>query len=736
MQQATQHSLVASLLGTLPAGSDGSPNSSGDGLEHKPSSLGRGAAARGRVDVDKAAAPNGANGTGSSAQDEHEPAQPVALSPVDVREMLSHCDDATMSWSLQFWVTIADPLTHHVFFACPASGQCSWEPPVGAFVVPRSPDGEWWELADPSRNNQSYYYIVAVDAPDDDSTPGSHDHNMERDASREFLAEGSTPLQQPPPPSQHLSPVASGSSPARSQEERAGWWDRRKSRKARPRIMDIGPVVGHTENSILPSPPRSPIPIDDGSVNLTFQPASPTQAAYDTHTSFSTDMFADRYFATKRSGVLRTRLPLERIMEWQRNPISSPLLVLSKSSVQDAITTFKVIQHVMGERDRPVDAARAPHGSPSLSLRSKGAEADTSETKMVILEEIRWMLQLGVGRTEMRDEIYCQLIKQLTRNPDQDATVLGFQLFCVFVHAFGPSKSFEPFVQSFLVRNVERTDYGIGIMSKFCLARLDSWLKNGGRGRVLTVAEIEHASDAAFYPSVYGQTLETIMQRQEGAYPELRIPIILPFLADGILALGGTEAEGIFRVPGDQDAIADLKARIDRGHYQLGGIDDPHVTGSLFKMWLRELDEPLVPTKQYNAALEASKDVDNTIIFLKKLPDHNRRVLLFVISFMQLFLDPAVVAITKMTPSNLALVLAPNILRTTSEELSTVYNNTSFECRFVLNLLLHLDPPSVDPEYVPTHGAGERSSLDESDQEEDEFHESHDDDVLEAERAE
>jgi hypothetical protein len=30
-------------------------------------------------------------------------------SPVDVREMLSHCDDATMSWSLQFWVTIRTP---------------------------------------------------------------------------------------------------------------------------------------------------------------------------------------------------------------------------------------------------------------------------------------------------------------------------------------------------------------------------------------------------------------------------------------------------------------------------------------------------------------------------------------------------------------------------------------------------------------------------------------------------
>ena len=159
--------------------------------------------------------------------------------------------------------------------------------------------------------------------------------------------------------------------------------------------------------------------------------------------------------------------------------------------------------------------------------------------------------------------------------------------------------------------------------------------------------------DAAFYPSVYGQTLETIMQRQEGAYPELRIPIILPFLADGILALGGTESEGIFRVPGDNDVISHLKTRIDRGQYQLDNVDDPHVVASLFKLWLRELEEPLIPSNLYNAALQASKSVDLTILFIKKLPDHNRRVLLFVISFMQLFLDPEVVAVTKMTPQNL-----------------------------------------------------------------------------------
>lgn len=178
-------------------------------------------------------------------------------------------------------------------------------------------------------------------------------------------------------------------------------------------------------------------------------------------------------------------------------------------------------------------------------------------------------------------------------------------------------------------------------------------MQKGGRGRVLSTAEIEHASDAAFYPSVYRQTLETIMQRQEGAYPELRIPIILPFLADGILALGGTESEGIFRVPGDNDVITHLKARIDHGQYQLHGIDDPHVVASLFKLWLRELEEPIIPTNMYDAALAAAKDRDLTLIFIKKLPDHNRRVLLFVVSFLQLFLDDAVVQVTKMTSRNL-----------------------------------------------------------------------------------
>lgn len=70
---------------------------------------------------------------------------------------------------------------------------------------------------------------------------------------------------------------------------------------------------------------------------------------------------------------------------------------------------------------------------------------------------------------------------------------------------------------------------------------------------------------AAFNPSVFGSTIEQTMAIQAELYGADRVPIVLPFLANAILALGGITTEGVFRVPGDMDSIAMLKDRIDRG---------------------------------------------------------------------------------------------------------------------------------------------------------------------------
>jgi hypothetical protein len=46
-----------------------------------------------------------------------------------------------------------------------------------------------------------------------------------------------------------------------------------------------------------------------------------------------------------------------------------------------------------------------------------------------------------------------------------DATVLGFQLFCVLVNSFAPSKNFEVFVRRFLRKEIIGSD-GISVMCR------------------------------------------------------------------------------------------------------------------------------------------------------------------------------------------------------------------------------------------------------------------------------
>ncbi|KAG6898150.1 hypothetical protein C0992_004866 [Termitomyces sp. T32_za158] len=189
------------------------------------------------------------------------------------------------------------------------------------------------------------------------------------------------------------------------------------------------------------------------------------------------------------------------------------------------------------------------------------------------------------------------------------------------------------------------------------------------------VASDEKFQDSAFNPSTFGETLDAIIRLQERKYAQQKVPIILPFLADGILALGGLKTEGIFRIPGDADSVSELKLRIDRGYYTTDGVNDPHVLASLMKLWLRELCDPLVPEEMYNECITSSKDASACVQIIERLPTINRRVVLFVISFLQLFLEEKVQCLTKMTPANLALVMAPNLLRCNSDSVSVVFTN-------------------------------------------------------------
>lgn len=474
----------------------------------------------------------------------------------------------------------------------------------------------------------------------------------------------------------------------------------------------MSPVSNHSNgpaqpimlgNYSAPSTPRNkapPSPLASKRLSTGDHMVLPTELQH-AITQFAIDGFAKQYFATHKRGIFRRKVPMETLLRWEKNPLKSPLVALHRDLHKDAAKCFRVIQYIMGDKTKGagVSVALAP-GTTATSYMTRELQRGDP-----ILEEEQWLLDRGILRGELRDEIFVQVVKQLTENPSGESIFRGWQLMCVLLTTFPPSKNLEPFLKKFLHQHKNIQQNKVGVMATFCVSRLDRISKKGHRGKVLTLAEIRTASDAAFNPSVFGESLASVMQLQQKHYPNDKVPIILPFLTRAILMLRGTSSEGIFRVPGDADLITELKVRIEQGKYNLEGIDDANVPASLVKFWLRDLAEPVIPVELYDACISSLEDPDKVIAIVKGMPVLNRRVTLFVISFLQIFASEQVARVTKMNVHNLAMVYAPNFLRCPSDNLTVIFENAKYEQAFVRTMILHLPCGTLDPDYQPRHGA-------------------------------
>ncbi|XP_050403190.1 myosin-VIIa [Patella vulgata] len=70
--------------------------------------------------------------------------------------------------------------------------------------------------------------------------------------------------------------------------------------------------------------------------------------------------------------------------------------------------------------------------------------------KETMLEKVQFICALGIYRTDLRDELYCQLCKQLSNNPSKNSTIRGWVLMQLLAGSFMPTEKFAACLRGFL----------------------------------------------------------------------------------------------------------------------------------------------------------------------------------------------------------------------------------------------------------------------------------------------
>ncbi|XP_007499104.1 rho GTPase-activating protein 17 isoform X3 [Monodelphis domestica] len=144
--------------------------------------------------------------------------------------------------------------------------------------------------------------------------------------------------------------------------------------------------------------------------------------------------------------------------------------------------------------------------------------------------------------------------------------------------------------------------------------------------------------------------------------------IALPIEACVMLLLEtGMKEEGLFRIGAGASKLKKLKAALDCSTSQLDEFySDPHAVAGALKSYLRELPEPLMTFNLYEewtkvaSVQDQDKKLQDLWSICQKLPKPNLANFRYLIKFLAKLAQTS--DVNKMTPSNIAIVLGPNLL--------------------------------------------------------------------------
>uniref|UniRef100_A0A8C6WAU8 Unconventional myosin-VIIb n=1 Tax=Nannospalax galili TaxID=1026970 RepID=A0A8C6WAU8_NANGA len=203
-----------------------------------------------------------------------------------------------------------------------------------------------------------------------------------------------------------------------------------------------------------------------------------------------------------------------------RKPLQYPLLYHENDTDHSvALAVWTIILRFMGDLPEPVFYARnslsgssvmrqihdrldkdsikgSQHNGPTqvANQLNVGEEIlDTSDRPMSNLEKVHFIVGYAILRPSLRDEIYCQICKQLSENFKMSSLARGWILLSLCLGCFPPSERFMKYLLNFICRGPP--SYG-----PFCTERLQRTFANGVRTEPPTWLELQAVKSKKHIP--------------------------------------------------------------------------------------------------------------------------------------------------------------------------------------------------------------------------------------------
>jgi len=285
------------------------------------------------------------------------------------------------------------------------------------------------------------------------------------------------------------------------------------------------------------------------------------------------------------------------------------------------------------------------------------------EIKNIIKEG--WVTKQGGGFKSWKKRYFILKLNGISYYeypPSTTSQVLSISNFKGFISFSEDTEVFEEKGKtSFIIRvkGSKARDYKIHCVSNEEVKEWENAIKS-------VLNQIKSKSTTAF--KIFGGSLSIIMEHQRSTGNNNPLPdfikTIFEFLdTDEIYA-----TEGIFRISGNLTFINEMKDTINSGkNFIIAPNTDPHAVAGLLKLFLRELEEPLISFEVFDkcVAIPLNEDPELYLNHLQEamdsLPTDNKIFLKYLLRTLKCIILQN--EINKMTSSNLAIVFAPSLFR-------------------------------------------------------------------------